>query len=355
MDVRFVTPLGILFALTTLLPVGVFLLRHRRLGEIRRALGLDAPSLRDDAALLAALVAVPALLGIAATQPVVETTRTVAERTDAQVFVVLDISRSMLASEGRGAPTRLERARLLAADLREQLPEVPFGIASLTDRVLPHLFPTTDARVFDATLDRTVAVDNPPPTTFYAALATKLDALRVLPEKSYFPDSAKRRVVVVLTDGESETPESDLAAAFEREPRIRTVFVRLWQPDEGIYEAGVAEGGYTPDPRSAAITARTAELVGGRVLEERDTAGLVAAVREAVGVGRTVSRAEGSGRLALMPWITLLALVPLGLLFLRRNFWWGGRLRVRLPARRPAEVSPEAGKVPAPRGVAQPG
>ena len=355
MDVRLVTPLGIFFALTALIPLSIFLLRRRRLQELRRALGLEKSSLRSQLPLIAALVAVPALLGLAAAQPVLETTRTVRERTDVQGFVVLDISRSMLASRSGGTPTRLDRARSIAAALRADVPEVPFGVASLTDRVLPHLLPTTDERVFDATLERSVKVDNPPPAIVYATVATKLGALRAIPEKSYFPPSAKKRVVVVLTDGESEMPGGDLAAAFEREPRIETVFVHVRGEEEAIYETGVAEGGYSPDPRSEAILGRAAELVSGRVVRESDTPGLSAAVRRAVGTGETITRSESSGRLALMPWVTLLALVPLAFLLVRRNFWAGSRLRIRLRARGPAEAAPEAAKVPAPRGVAQPG
>jgi hypothetical protein len=300
--------------------------------------------------LVVALAAVPALLGVAAAQPVVETTKTVRQRTDVQAFVVLDVSRSMLASRTAGAPTRLDRAKDLALTLREELPEVPFGIASLTDRVLPHLFPTSDLRVFDATLERAVRVENPPPAA-YATLATQLGSLRGIPEHSYFPPSARKRVVVVLTDGESEMPEGDLAAAFEREPRIRTVFVRIWDADEAIYETGIAEGGYSPDPRGEAITARAAELVGGTVVPESDPGSLLEAVRGAVGTGETVARSESSGRLALMPWVTLAALVPLAFVLLRRNVWWDRRLAVP----RPAVRRPEGAKVSEPRGVAQPG
>jgi hypothetical protein len=356
-DVRLVTPLALLFGVTALLPLAVFALRLRRLGETRRALRLAQPSLRSYLPLVIALAAVPALLGLAAAQPVVETTKTVRQRTDVQAFVVLDVSRSMLASRESGAPTRLDRAKDLAVTLRRELPDIPFGVASLTDRVLPHLFPTSDVLVFDATLERAVRIENPPPAT-YATIATKLGSLREIPEQSYFPPSAKRRVVVVLTDGESEMPEGDLAAAFEREPRIRTVFVRVWGADEAIYETGVAEGGYSPDPRGEAITERAAELVGGTVVGQDDPRGLLAAVREAVGRGETVARSESSGRLALMPWVTLLALVPLAFLLVRRNFWWAPRLP-RLPRRaagsRREGAAKEAAKVPAPRGVAQPG
>ncbi|HSG12431.1 MAG TPA: VWA domain-containing protein [Gaiellaceae bacterium] len=354
MDVSLVTPLGILFALTCALPLAALALRERRLRSVRRALGIAEPTLRSRAPVLAALVGVPLLLGLAATQPVVETTRTVNARTDVQAFVVLDVSRSMLASEAAGAPTRLERARVLASRLRQELPEVPIGIASLTDRALPHLFPTVDAQVFDATLQRAVDIEKPPSSSTYVTVATKLDALRSVPEKSYFPPTAKKRVLVVLTDGESQAVEGGLATAFELEPAIESVLVRIGDESEAIYETGVPEGGYTPDPRAPTTAARAAELMGGKVFRESDYPGALEAVRTAVGTGETVALEESADRLALMPWVTLLALVPLFVLLFRRNFWWGGRLPSRL--RRPRTASgPEAAKVGAPRGVAQPG
>jgi len=321
MDARLLTPYAAVFAATALVPLGVFVAHARRLRAIRRALEIESPTLRSQLPLVLALVAVPVLLGLAASQPVVETTRTVPERTDAQAFVVLDASRSMLAAAGPEAPTRFERARELAGQVRAELPEIPFGIATLTDRTLPHLFPTTDERVFEATLARAIDVEKPPPGAFYLTHATNLNALRDMPTKNYFLPSARKRVLVVLTDGETQAPGGELATSFSREPRTRTLLVRVWGADEGIYETGVAEGGYEPDPRSEAALARVASLVEGEVFEEGETATVADAVREAVGEGETVARAVRSGRIALMPYVTLAALVPLALVLLRRNLW----------------------------------
>jgi hypothetical protein len=351
-DVTFVTPLAALFALSALLPLAVYVVRRRRLGEVGRTLGLATPTFGSQLSFLAALAAVPALLGMAAAQPVIETTRTVPERTDAQVFVVLDVSRSMLAAAEPGAPTRFERAREVALGLREALPDVPLGIASLTDQVLPHLFPTTDDSVYAATLARAIDIEQPPPGAFYLTFATNLNSLRSVPETGYFPASATKRALVVLTDGETQPPDEGLSRAFARRPRIETVFVRFWDAEERIYETGVAEGGYRPDARSATWLARAAELTGGRVFEEDDAAGAASAVRAALGTGETVDRKHETGRLALMPYLTLAALLPLAFVLLRRNVWWPVTSRARLP--RPA-LRTEGAKVSEPRGVAQPG
>lgn len=351
MGIGFVTPLGALFAISALIPLAVLVRRRRRRRVILSALGLEHPTLGSQLSLVFGLAAVPVLLGLAAAQPVIETTRTVPERTDAQVFVVLDVSRSMLASAEPGAPTRFERARAVALGLSDQLPEVPFGVASLVSGVLPHLFPTTDARVLAATLAKTVDPTHAPPAPAYLTLATNLNGLHSVPELNYFPPTATKRVLVVLTDGETQPLDPRLARAFNRPPRIETVFVRFWDADERIYETGVAEGGYQPDPRSDALLANAAELVGGQVFEEDDAAGAASAVRAALGAGETVDRKHETGRFALMPYLTLLALVPLAFVLLRRNVWWAGAPRLR----RPTGGVVEGAKVSEPRGVAQPG
>jgi len=327
MEIRVITPLGALFALTAVIPLLVYHLRRRRLASIRAALRLPQPTRRSGLPMLLALAAVPALVGMAAAQPVVETTRTAPERTDAQGFVVVDVSRSMLAAGGPDAPTRFERAREIALELRASVSEVPFGVASITDRVLPHLFPTTDAALYASTLRRALDVEKPPPGAYYLTQATNLNSLRAVPEKGYFPESAKKRVLVVLTDGETQALEPGLDQAFDRRPRVDTVFVHVSRPDERIYETGVAEGGYRPDPGSGRSLDRAAAAVGGRVLGEDDPAAIESVVRELVGEGPTLARRQETGRLGLMPFLTALALVPLAFVLLRRNVWYERRKR----------------------------
>jgi von Willebrand factor type A domain len=350
-DITFLTPFAGLLAVGAAVPLSVHLARQRRLSRVRGALGLAEPAIGSRLPLVLALAAVPALLGIAAAQPVVETTRVVPERTDVQAFAVLDVSRSMLASAAPGEPTRFDRAQRLAMELRDALPEVPFGVASLTDRVLPHLFPTTDTRVFAATVDDALAVEHPPPGAFYLTAATSLDALASVPTLNYFPPAAKKRVLVVLTDGETSPLEGRLPPAFERTPRVQVVFVRFWDADERIYETGVAEGGYEPDTRSSTLLEEVAAQVRGRVFSEHDAPQAVDAVREAIGSGSTVDVPHEAGRRPLMPWIALASLVPLAFVLVRRNVWW----QRRLTSRPEAEARPGGAKVSEPRGVAQPG
>jgi hypothetical protein len=129
--------------------------------------------------------------------------------------------------------------------------------------------------------------------------------------------------------------------------------VHVSRPDERIYETGVAEGGYRTDSGGAVSLDRAASLVGGRVYEEGDAAGVAAAVRELMGEGPTVNRRQETGRLGLMPFLTALALVPLGFVLLRRNVWFERRSR---PASEDAPARPEprtaaAASVPAERSA----
>lgn len=319
MDLAFLTPLGALFAVAALVPLAVLVAKQRRGRRIRAALGLAATSLASRLRLAVALAAVPALAGLAAAQPVLERAESVRERTDVEVFLLMDISRSMLAAKGPAAPTRFERAREVALRLGGALPGMPIGVASFTDRALPHLFPTTDRRVLEATLEDAIDIERPGSGLFFNERATTFDVLVDFPAREYFSPGVERRLLVVLTDGESRELTADLAGAFQEEPRVETIFVRVWGEEERIYETGVAEEGYEPDEASLGDLAQVASLVGGRVFTEDSVAEAIREARALLGSGPTREQVREGGRFALMPWITLAAILPLGVVLLRRN------------------------------------
>ena len=318
MELTFLTPLGGVFILAALLPLTIYRSSDRRLSRLRRALGLREPSHRSRAADPVALGAVCALLALAATQPVVATTRSVPERTDAQIFAVVDISRSMLASVEGDSASRLDRARALVLRLRDDVPDVPVGVASMTDRVLPHLFPTTNRRVLAETLDDSIAIEQPP-ARIASTVASTLDSLAAVPKLSYFAPASEKRVLVVYTDGESRPLEEDLAQAFRRRVPVHVVFVHVWDRTERIYRGGIAEVGYMPDAESRAVLDRVATSVGGSVHAEGAAGEVAAAVRGQLESGPTVAREHEGTRRSLMPYIALLAIVPLGFVLYRRN------------------------------------
>jgi hypothetical protein len=192
----FLTPLGAIAMAALVLPLVGLALVQRRERRAREALGLHAPPPASRIVRTFGLVLVPVLLGLAATQPALRTTKHAHVRTDAQAWFVMDVSRSMLASAKPGSPTRLQRARKIALAVRDSIPEVPSGIATITDRALPDLFPTSDLGVFELAMTRAVAVEQPPPT-LNAVVATKTDAVGNLGTQNFFSPSARRRVVVL--------------------------------------------------------------------------------------------------------------------------------------------------------------
>jgi hypothetical protein len=322
MGISFLTPLAGLLALLAVVPLAVFVRRERRARRIREALSLGSPSAASAASVALSLALVPALLGLAATQPVLEDTRTQPERTDAQAFLVLDASRSMLASAGPRTDTRLERARQAARSLQRALPEIPVGIAVFSERVLPYVLPTTDSRVIDSVLADSIGIEGARPqrsTFFTPTLTTSLGALSVLPRANYFARSAEKRLLVVFTDGETTPAGPRLARAFRRTPPIEIFFVRFWDADERVFVTGVPEAGYTTNPALAARLEEVSELVGGEVFSEDELRAVANAAEDFFGSGPTIGRSLQGDRLALMPYVTLAAFLPLAFLLWRRN------------------------------------
>lgn len=320
MSLTFLTPAGALIALGVLMPLAALLAVARRARRVRRAVGLAEPPAKRLLGPILALLAAAGLLGLAAAQPVFARTTTRLLRSDAESFVVVDVSRSMLARANPGSPSRLERAKAAAADLRASLPRVRVGIASLTDRVLPHLLPSADEDVFLATLDRSIGIERPPPRSSFSANATSFDALAAIATRRFFSPAAKHRLLVVLTDGESmPVAAGRIARSFRRPPAIGTVFVHFWDEDERVFTRGVPERQYRADPKARSTLDGLAAALGGSVYSERDLGEAARKSRELLRSGPTLAQGERRARLALSPYLALAAFAPLALLLWRRD------------------------------------
>ena len=319
MHLTFLTPVGALFGLLAIVPLAALALNDRRAARARRALGLTAPGRRAQAPTAIALAAVPVLLGLALAQPVLESDQTVRVRTDAQVFYVFDTSISMRASSGAEGPTRLARALVAAHDMRSHLSFAPSGVATMTDRVLPNIFPTGSEQVFTAALADTVGVERPPPKGF-STTATTFAALDTFAGDSFFSPGTKYRVVVLLTDGETAPYfPGDLREALLPKPRVHLVVVRFWHSGERIFYGRRADRGYRPDPRSEQSVRTLASVLKGKSYDESNLGGAVAATRRYLGKGPVKDVGEGLRVTALARWLVLAALLPLAFLFWRRS------------------------------------
>lgn len=320
MDVTLLTPLAGLVALLVVVPLAVMVLTERRVSQVRAALRLPEPRASRPLAAIA-LVVLAALLGLGTAQPAVKSTKKRFVRSDAEVYLVFDTSRSMLAADSPKGRDRFERARAAAHRIRDGLPEVPVGVASLTDRALPHLLPTVNEVAFNATVDRTLGVDRPPPLQRDNRVASTFDALRAIPTRNFFAPQTKKRLVVFLTDGESRVYNPRRIQASFRAQSAGLMLVRFWRPGERIFQRnGSPEGAYAADPASAQNVRTLARGVGGRAFDEDQLAGALAAIRGYMGTGEAQPLGEDDTRTSLAPYLFLGAFVPLGFLLWRRNF-----------------------------------
>lgn len=299
-------------ALAALLPLLAAAYGRRRLAAARRELALQPPR-RAGMLRLAAAVCGSALLGLAAAQPALTHASGTRVRPDVEALFVLDTSRSMAAAAALHAPTRLDRAVAAAERLRAAIPEVPSGIATLTDRVLPDLLPVADTAGFDAVAGRAVAIESPPPQSS-AVRATSYEALAGIASGDYFPRSARRRLVVLLSDGES-APFDAAAVARALAPGrgYRFEAVRFWRSGEAVYDpAGRPESAYRPDPLGRVLVDQLAAAAGGKAFEEGEVAAAAAYLRGLAGGGPTVvAGGLARSRRPLAPYVAAAALVLL--------------------------------------------
>ncbi|MBA2460899.1 MAG: VWA domain-containing protein [Actinobacteria bacterium] len=315
-ELSFLTPIGALVALTAVLPLAVYLRRERRARQVRRTLRLADPPPGPGRGLRAALVVVPILAGVAAAQPVLDRAKPRQERVDAEILFVFDTTSSMYASAEAKEPTRFDRARRIAKQIRAAVPQFRAGVASLTDRTLPHLFPTIDGSTFRSTLARSIAIERPPPSS-YGRLATDLNGLAAVGEQGYFSPEARKRLLIVLTDGETERVKARLPVAL-RKARIRTILVHVWRANESIFLTSKPEPEYRPDPSSASTLAQFAAAVDGATFPEDEVGAVVERALAELGEGPVRARSQRD-LLALMPYVTLAAALPLALVLRRRN------------------------------------
>jgi hypothetical protein len=305
------TPLAALVAVTAVIPLAALAAAGARERRGRKALGLSSPPTSRQLKRPAAVAAVVVLLGLAAAQPAFESATHLSVRTDAEALFVLDNSRSMLASSAPGAPTRLARAKAAAVTIRNGISDVPSGVATLSDRVLPNLFPSPDASVFRQTVSQAVAIEQPAPASS-GVVATSFAALGAAATQNYFAPAARRRLLVVLTDGESRPfDQAELVRALHAGPGVRLLLVDVSDPGEAVYSGGLPEPGYHPDPAAKETLSSLAAATDGSVVSEGSVGRAVAAARAAVGTGPVVKAGQTTRTHSLAPLLILAAFVLL--------------------------------------------
>ena len=320
MTLTFISPFAALVGLLAFGAVYALLRAERRSRALCDVLGLEP---RRRLALLPPLLAIAltaVLLALAAAQPVVATVSPVSGRTDAEAVFVFDISRSMLARPSADEATRFDRARQSARVLRGRLPHVPAGVASLTDRVLPHLFPSISDQAFSATVTRSLGIERPPPDRFGRGRATSLRALAALAERSFFAASARQRLAVVYTDAESRPVDAVALRDSLQAGNVTVLFVRVWGAEERIFDSPRgADATYRPDPTSGRELSALAAELGAPVFGEMQLDEITRAARDALGDGPSGPEGRDLQSRELAPYAALAAFAPLAFLFWRRR------------------------------------
>lgn len=319
MSLSFLSPYAAVAGLVGGLALLALRAARRRAARVEASLRLDPPPRSTILLDLGLIVAVALLLALAAAQPVVSATASTKGRDGAEMIVVVDITRSMLARRAPTEPTRLERAQQVGKELRAGLPDVRVGLASLTDRILPHLFPTLSANAFTATIDRAIGIERPPPDR-RANRATSIGAIEDLGRANFFEEASTRRLAVVITDGETVPVEFGRLSSRLEEGRVRSLFVHVWREDEAIFENdGTRNSLYKPDPTAPRDLRRIAGALDGAVFAEAEVSDLVETARAQLGTGPLVGQARELKSRELAPYLVAFAALPLFLLLWRRN------------------------------------
>jgi hypothetical protein len=189
------------------------------------------------------------------------------------------------------------------------------------------LFPSPNEAVFRATLERAIDIERPPPGSSFIAVdqpslrnATNLASLAAVASQRFYSRTARHRLLVVLTDGESSRVSASALGRRLRGAAIETVFIHFWAPDERVFSNGRPEPEYRSNPAARSILDRLAVATQGSVFDEDDLGAAGRRAREVVGDGPVrVETDERRRPLALSPYLAAAAFVPLALLLWRRD------------------------------------
>ena len=133
------------------------------------------------------------------------------------------------------ALARAARARRSRGGCTPRCPDVPIGVGSLTNRVLPYLFATSQEKAFQLALDKSYGIERPPPEVTMGSEISSFDALDDMAQEDFFSPAARKRAVVVLSDAETLPFRTRIVEEDLRHAHVKLIVVRFWRPDERVY------------------------------------------------------------------------------------------------------------------------
>jgi hypothetical protein len=317
MSITFLSPEAALIGLAVAVPLAALMLAESRARMARTILRLPGRFTRGSAYTIA-IGAFAVLISLGAAQPVLERDHTRTVRHDAEALFVFDTSKSMASAPSPLADTRFQRARRMAKQLRGAIPDIPTGVASLADRVLLHLFPTTEIASFQRTLDQSLAIERPPSVMRRNRVVTNLDTLAVLAKGRFFRDDSRQKLLVIFTDAETEPFNSEVLRAAFGDSGISTILVRVGNESERLFDKGVVDPRYQAPAGAAQSAQLFAAAVGGATFDESDFGQAIAAARADTAAAPT-AKVTDTTPTPLSSYAFAVAFLPLGFLLWRRN------------------------------------
>jgi hypothetical protein len=164
------------------------------------------------------------------------------------------------------------------------LRDVPTGVATLTNQMMPLLFPTGDERGVSAVIDHSLKLMQPPPAALTAARASQLGALTLAADRSYFNPGLRKRVLVVLSDLDTDFFSLDGTLKLLRRHRIEPFLIRVAAPGEQIFDNHGRPESYTS---VSTVSVRSLRSAGWHAYEEGQTRQVIADIRSYLGTGTT--------------------------------------------------------------------
>lgn len=304
----FLTPRAALVALAFVAPLGALAIRERASSRVRSNLNLRHPGLAGSLLRLLGFVALAALVATAAAQPVVRNTASTRMRADAELYLTFDVSRSMLAASSPSGVVRFERARSVGRRINAALQDVPTGVATLTNRMMPLLFPTGDERGVTAVIDHSLRIMQPQPAFLTAPRATQLGALTLAADRSYFDPGTRKRVLVVFSDLDSDFFSLEGTLKLLRSHGIEPFLMRIAKPDEQIFDTHGRPESYTS---VSTVTVRALRSAGWHAYEEDQAGQAIADIHRFLGEASTAPTGlvESRQNLAWLPALAALLVV----------------------------------------------
>jgi len=284
---------GALAGLLLLAPLAWFEWRRiRRERRAARAVGLEPQQIwrAAERAVCAAIVVVLAVF--AASEPSRRQTTRVQLRADAEAYLYVDSSGSMLASASASAPTRLRQARAAAAKFAQELPaDLPLGAGAFPESPLPLTMPIGDRQLFITTINRQTVPGSLPELYYGGVTATNFANLSYLTSARFFLPTTTRRIVILLTDAEGPSFDSTAVVTALKTAHIKLVVVRFGSPHDHVWLEAPHRAPVT-DPRFVSDLSDLGEM---RLLSTETGGGFYNASQLGAAIAK-VDRLAGHGR-----------------------------------------------------------